>query len=503
MASFFERLNESIKAFRDKGDKPTTENEWGEGIENMISGYGVTGLQSFNTFYNSAINKQHNNEVKKIHFYREMAQQIEVGDVVEDAVNESTQEDMEGNVLTIEFKDENLKRNDNISKVLRDEFNTFFYDTLNIKDKLEDMYTTYYIDGRLYYERIIDTKNPKRGIINIRKLPTDSMDFNYDIKSGTVTNYFQYMKGAPSLTSGKVKKGEEDMIPFEPEQVGYIDYGQYGGNKKIVFGFLEKARVPYNQLKLLETSVIIYRIVRAPERLVFKIDTGAMPRDRAMKFVESVKQKYIKKQTYNPTSGRLSNEPNVLSILENFFIPTSGDGRGSEIDTVGGTGTQGFTELDDVYYFARKLYRALKYPVSRIDAQQERRSADILFGGSTVGEVTRDEVKWSKFLNRQQNKFCNEFRDLFLLHLEFKDMIKEFELSKKSFEVKMTPPSHYKEQMDQNILTARYDNYQSFSGNEEFSKSYLMKHYLNWTEDQITDNANGLVRDKELGLLAD
>lgn len=187
------------------------------------------------------------------------------------------------------------------------------------------------------------------------------------------------------------------------------------------------------------------------------------------------------------------------SLLENFYLPQSADGRGSDVTSIGGN-SAGFTELQDLYFFQDKLYRALKYPMSRIKASQEGRHADVVFGGQSVGEITRDEIKWAKFLERQQNKFTTELEDLFLLHLEFKGLKKEYELKKGSIKVYMNPPSHYKEDMEQRFHQARYDSYSAMADREEFSRYYLMKKFLKFSDEEIQSNKDGMAKDKELGL---
>jgi len=502
MATWFERLfpkvkvdrvDESMKQFVGKGDEPTVAElnaTRGEGVEDylMISGYGSMGYGSLNSFYNRYINKVFESEVMKIMEYRKMADYPEIGDVIEDAVNESTLTNDENKVFRLEIYDKNLLKSKNVIKNLYKEFDELFYRRIEIDKIIDDMMRTYYIDGRVYYERIIDKNRPGKGIMAIKKLPSETMDYAYDPRDGHIINYYQYL--APN-TKRPLNRAEAEKDPriiiFEPEQIGLIHYGVYGKTKAEIYGYLEKARVPYNQLKLLETSVIIYRIVRAPERFVFKIDTGNMPKDKAMKFVEKIKTKFIKKQTYDPQSGALTHEPEVLSILENFFLPQSADGRGSSIETVGGNAA-GFTELNDVYYFARKLYRALKYPASRVTAGQEKREAEIVVGGSHTGEISRDEVKWAKFLEKHQMRFADELRDLFMLHLDFKGLVKSYGLTKDMIFIKMVPPSHYKESLEQGFIEVRHNNYNALANNQEFSKYFLMKKYLDWTDEEIEEN---------------
>lgn len=501
-----DQLEEAISAFANKGKSGVSDAllraTQGEGIEDLAlaDAYGSTSLGSFNLFYNKYINKAYANEVAKIEEYRRMSKMPEVADVIEDAVNESTQEQEEDRkVLKLEILDKDIKKNKNMTDNLNKEFEELFFDRIDIDDKIYELFRTFLIDGRVYYERIVQANKPKEGIMNIKKLPTLTMDFDYDRKTGKTLNYYQYLSTRSKMPiSREEAEKDEKVIVFEPEQIGLVTSGVYGINRKDVIGYLDNARIPYNQLNLLETSLVIYRIVRAPERYVFKIDTGNMPKDKALKFVEKIKTKFYKKQTYNPETGRLTQEPNVMSILENFWLPQSADGRGSDVDTVGGN-PAGFAELDDIYYFARKLYRALKYPMSRVTAQQEKREAEVLFGGTSVGEISRDEIKWSKFLERQQIQFCREFRDLFLLHLEFKGMKMEYELTKSKLNIVMQSPSHYREQMEQNFLAQRFDNYNSLAGNEEMSKYYLMGKYLKWDETEIKDNADGLKKDVKLG----
>jgi len=192
----------------------------------------------------------------------------------------------------------------------------------------------------------------------------------------------------------------------------------------------------------------------------------------------------------------MSNNPEIFSLLENYFLPQSGDGRGSQVDSIGGNAA-GFAELDDIYYFGRKLYRALKYPMSRVTASQERQESNVIFGGTTFGEIQRDEVKWSKFLERNQTRICNDLLKLFLLHLEFQGLKKEYELDKSKLAIVMTPPNNYKDQLNQQILQARMNNYSSLSNNSEFSKTFLMKEFLKWDDEMIKMNSEGFDDDKK------
>lgn len=505
-------VTEEIKAFEKKGDSAISdkalEKRQGEGVTGLellqAEGYGKN-LKSFNNFYRRHINVQWENERHRILSYREMAENPEISDVIEDAIIESTQENQDGEVISLEITDSEIESNQNIVENLQDEFTHLFYNRLNIRNEIWDIVRNYFIDGRVYIERIIHEGKAKNGLVNWKILPSPTMDFLYEPKTGKITYFLQYLKPNPKRYDDiEEAKKDPDVIVFYPEQITMIDYGIYGPTRNIIIGYLEKAKQPFNQLKLLETSVIIYRIIRAPERLVFKIDTGNMPRDKALKFAEKVKQKFSKRQSFSTNKGTLDQEPEIFSMLENYFLPQSADGRGSQIESIGGN-PAGFAELDDIYYFAKKLYRALKYPMSRVTNKIENREGDTLFGGlqSAGATISRDEIKWSKFLERQQNKFTDALLDIFLLHLEFKGLKNEYNLNKDKLNITMNAPNQYKEQMIQNELDVRWGNYSNFSGNKEFSKYWLMKELLELDDEQIEANAEGFKKDKELGFIDD
>ncbi len=624
------RLNEATKSFKTKL-KPSKKSE-GEGFTDikLSSQSLIDSLSSFNLFYDNYINKSHKNEIEKLKNYRNMAAAPEILDVIEDAAIEASQEDQDGEVLHLELVDEQLKNNENKVKTLKDEFYELFYNRLKIQNEMWNIFYNYFVDGKVYQERV--GKN-KVGITDIKMLPADTMDFKLN-QNGKIEFFVQYLTQKTKLPA-TFEEGEKDdnVIVFYPSQISYVNFGMFGQNRKDVLGFLEKCKQPYNQLKLLETAVVIYRIIRAPERFVFSIDTGNMPREKAMAYVEKMKTKYQKKLSYDPDSGSLGNQPDVLcirqnteiklldgrclplkevikeynegkenwvysinqdtyeiepgkivnakitrknenlvkvylddgsyhdvtydhkfvmrdgsekradnlkehdslmplytkldsikvtkieflkekddtgcitieenhnfaisyngkptvfiknSVLENFWLPQSADGRGSQVNTVGGD-PSGFAEMDDIFYFQKKLFKSLKYPLSRVVKAQENQQGDVLFANGRTEEITRDEISWARFLERQQNRFCFDFKELFLLHLEFKGIKKEYKLNRSSFNIHMTAPNQYKDQINQLLLETRMDNYQNLANNPEFPKSWLQNKYLKMDVEEIEE----------------
>lgn len=505
MFNFFknkEVLSESTKSFRNKGKSGVSEkyieNTKGEGFDNILDiGYGKDSVSSFNSFYNNYINTSFTNKRNKLVNYRIMADMPEISSVIEDICIESTQEDIEGKILSLEVLDTEISENSNIMTNLNEQFDELFHKNIKINESIIDYVRTYYIDAELYLEKVINKAKPSLGIIKLKKLPTETVDYKINHKTGEIEAYFQYKKSnIKEPASIEEAEKNEDIIVFYPEQISYINYGIFAGSKKNVIGYLEKAKQPFNQLKLIETSIVIYRIVRSPERLVFTIDTGAMPRDKSLKFVEKIKRKLTQKVEFDSQTGTLKNQPNITSLIENYFLPQSSDGRGSSISSVGGN-PSGFAELDDLYYFARKLYIALKYPMSRVINSEERRPNDTLFMNNNTSEITIDEIRWAKFLERHQQKFCQLFTELFIVHLEFKGLKKEYNIDINNINIVMTPPNDYKEQMNQTALETRMNNYTNLSNNTEFSKTFLMKEYLKWDDEMIKMNSEGFKDDKK------
>ena len=319
------QVNEAIKSFK---SKVTSEKTRGEGYEDIyaIQGYGNVGVSSLNLFHKNYIDTERSNEIERIQDYRKMASMPEIADVIEDAAIESTQEDTEGRVMELEIADEDLSKKEQITKTLREEFDELFYNRIDINNKMFTFMREYLIDGRAYFENVINKGKASNGIIDIKKLPSETMDYLFD-KEGNVAAYLQYLSN-DVVPPKSMEDAEEDenIVVFYPSQITMIDTGEYGKSKKQVIGYLEKARQPYNQLKLLETAIVIYRIVRAPERLVFRIDTGNMPRNKSMEYVEKIKRKMNQKQVYDPNSGTINNTSSVMCIRKDTEIPLL-DGR--------------------------------------------------------------------------------------------------------------------------------------------------------------------------------
>jgi len=633
-----ESINEAQKPFKKMEVKGK---EHGEGYEN-VSGFGQTGLSSFNLFYDKYINQQLVTEKAKLTEYRKMAEMPEIGDVLENAAIEGTQYNDKGKTLHLVIRDQELLKNENLVKNIEESFETLFYDRIMINNHIQDWFKSFMIDGKIYFENVINKSKSSAGVLNIKKLPTETIDLDMNIENGKVSRFYQFLTENAKKPDNVDDMEGEDVIIFYPSQITYIDSGQYGINKKDVIGYLHKCKQPFNQLKLLETSVVIYRLIRSPERLVFSIDTGSMPKDKSMKYVEKIKQKFTKKEVYDPDTGKMNNGTDVNSIIENYFlaqclrldtkiplfntygrpktlkeliddfdngiknvvysvdqqtgefiggevewagitrknanlirvdfdngrflectpdhkivlldgseveaqnltekdtlvsfswggsakitkiekltfkedtgcltikdpgnnhnfaissgvfVKNSADGRGSSIESIGGN-PSGFAELDDIYYFRNKLYLSLKYPTSRVDAMNEKQNNSVVYGTDS-GNIARDEVRWAKIVQYYQNRMCEKFLDLFMLHLKFTGLKKELDIKQNQIQIEMFPPNNYLEEMQQTILQQKFENYSTLANNDEFAKTYLMRKYLGMDNDDLDLLKEGFEDDKK------
>src|SRR6056297_1375514 len=478
-----EIIDESLKQFKNKQKSSKVQ---GEGYEDIhsVQGFGNVGTGSFNLFYEKNINKDLKNNKTKLSEYRKMYDMPEIANVVEDAATEASQQDLDGNILQLELVDDTINKNENINKNLQEEFDKLFKERIEISKNIEDWLISLLVDGKIYIENIINKSRPSLGILGVKKLPAETMDYDIDAVSGKITNFYQFLvDNAKKPSTPEEAETSDKVVTFYPSQITFVNSGVYGNNKKDILGYLHKCRQPFNQLRLLETSVVIYRLIRSPERLVFKIDTGNMPKDKSMKYVEQIKNKFTKKQIYDPNTGSLTNSVDVTSILENFFVAQSSDGRGSDITSIGGN-PSGFAELDDIHYFQKKLYMSLKYPMSRVVSMHEIRNGEIVFGGNQ-DEIARDEIKWAKFLEKYQNRLYSKLLDLFVLHLKFIGYVKQYDLDVSKLRITMTPPNNYIDKINQSKLQTKFDNYQNLSNNEEFPKSFLMRRYLDFEDEDF------------------
>ena len=364
--------------------------------------------------------------------YREMAIHPECDGAIEDVVNEAIVSDLYDSPIEIELS--NLNASDKLKKAIREEFK-YLKEILDFDKKSHEIFRNWYIDGRLYYLKVIDTKNPQEGIKELRYI--DPMKMRYirqekkkdkqdyiNLRAGTddtkilspeLEEYFVYTP-TPNFPTGMISSGsgQKGAVKIAKDSITYCSSGLVDRNKGTVLSYLHKAIKALNQLRMIEDSLVIYRLSRAPERRIFYIDVGNLPKVKAEQYLKEVMSRYRNKLVYDASTGEVRDDKKFMSMMEDFWLPRREGGRGTEITTL--PGGQNLGELADIEYFQKKLYRALGVPESRIASD----------GGFNLGrssEILRDELKFAKFVGRLRKRFANMFNDMLRTQLILKNIV--------------------------------------------------------------------------------
>jgi len=361
--------------------------------------------------------------------YREMALHPECDGAIEDVVNEAIVSDLYDSPVEIELS--NLNASDKLKQAIRSEFK-YIKELLDFDRKSHEIFRNWYIDGRLFYLKVIDVNKPQEGIKDLRYIDPMKMRFVRQEKKANKNNIFannndndikalqpeieEYFMYSPSpqyptsLSGANAKK----QIKIAKDSVTYCSSGLIDRNKGSVLSYLHKAIKALNQLRMIEDSLVIYRLSRAPERRIFYIDVGNLPKVKAEQYLRDVMMRYRNKLVYDASTGEVRDDKKFMSMLEDFWLPRREGGRGTEITTL--PGGQNLGELADIEYFQKKLYRALGVPESRIAAD----------GGFNLGrssEILRDELKFAKFVGRLRKRFANMFTDMLKTQLILKNIV--------------------------------------------------------------------------------
>src|SRR5210317_1002189 len=441
-------------------------------------------------------------EADLIRRYREIALHPECDMAIEDIVNEAivaneTKDSVRLNLDTLPYSKE-------IRRKIEDEFDEVLK-LLTFSTKGHDIFRRWYVDGRIYYQKIIDRNSPKKGITELKyidprkikkirevrkKRPEGAGPNMLTVVDEFVEYYLFNEKGVSGTTSGTGIKIAPDTIAFCPS--GLIDQ-----NKNMVLSYLHKAIKPVNQLRMIEDAAVIYRIARAPERRIFKIDVGNLPKVKAEQYLRDVMARYRNKLVYDANTGEVRDDRNYMSMLEDFWLPSREGGRGTDISTLPGGANLG--EITDIEYFQKKLYRSLNVPVSRLEA-----STGFNLGRST--EITRDELKFTKFVQRLRKKFTELFSDLLRTQLVLKGIIAEEEWHTIRDYVKydFLQDGHFAELKQAEMMRERIqlaNEVRDFIG-KFYSVQYVRKNILRQSDKEIEDIDNQIKKEIDDGIIS-
>jgi hypothetical protein len=483
-----------------------------DGSENFAS-------SGFFGSYNLDIEGLYKNETDLIRRYRQMALYPECDSAIEDIVNEAIVSDTNDTPVHIELS--NLNASDKIKNIIREEFR-YILELLDFDKKSHEIFRNWYIDGRLYYNKVIDLKNPKEGIQELRYIDASKIRYVRKLKkqgkdsvqaardeystSNNLTynfpdieEYFMYTPDSGMNTMGSGYGGNPQKgIKMTRDSVTYCTSGLVDRNKGLTLSWLHKAIKPLNQLMMIEDSLVIYRLSRAPERRIFYIDVGNLPKIKAEQYLRDVMMRYRNKMVYDANTGEIRDDKKFMSMMEDFWLPRREGGRGTEITTL--PGGQNLGEITDINYFQRKLYRSLNVPETRIDGE----------GGFSLGrssEILRDEIKFSKFVGRMRKRFSSMFNDMLRTQLLLKNVVtpEDWEYMVDHIQYDFLYDNHFAELKNAELTTERLNLAQlaePYVG-KYYSQDYIRRNILRQTDEEIIEQDTLIEKEIENGVIPD
>ena len=435
--------------------------------------------------------------------YREMALHPEADSAIEDIVNEALVSD--SNDQPVQINLDHLNASDGIKKKVRENFK-FVLDLLDFDKKAHEIYRNWYVDGRLFYHKVIDLKNPEAGLQELRYI--DAMKIRYvrqekkkkgdQFTRGAITGlntgnpeeyefpeleeYYVYTPKQTYPTNTTAGGGGKGSIKIASDAITYCTSGLVDRNKGSTLSYLHKAIKSLNQLRMIEDSLVIYRLSRAPERRIFYIDVGNLPKVKAEQYLRDVMMRYRNKLVYNADTGEIRDDKKYMSMLEDFWLPRREGGRGTEISTL--PGGQNLGEITDIEYFKKKLYRSLNVPTSRMDGE----------GGFNLGrssEILRDEVKFSKFVGRLRKRFSRMFNDMLRTQLLLTNVItpEDWEVMSEHIQYDFLYDNHFTELKETELLNERLASLATVEPyiGKYYSNDWVRRNVLRQTDEEIRE----------------
>jgi len=445
------------------------------------------------------------NELELITRYREMANHPELESAIDDIINEAITHEDSGEVVTLNH--DNLKQPESIKRKITEEFNNI-KSLLNFSNLADDLFKRWYIDGRIYYHVIVNDKNPKEGIQELRYVDprkirkVREISKEKDPKTGamiinSMAEYYVY--NDRGTTTQTFTAGVNQGVRIAPDSIINVNSGLMDAKNTFVISYLHKAIKPLNQLRMIEDAVVIYRLSRAPERRVFYIDVGNLPKGKAEQYLRDIMIKYKNKMVYDANTGELRDDRKHLSMLEDFWLPRREGGKGTEITTLPGGTNLG--QIEDVDYFKKKLLQSLNVPYSRLDDAAGGGLASL--GRST--EITRDELKFAKFINRLRNKFSQIFDHALSVQLSLKGICtrEEWEEFREHIFYDYKKDNNFTELREAELFRERVQTLQLMDPyvGKYFSQTWVKKNILRMSEEEIETMDREIEEDGSLEMM--
>ena len=440
------------------------------------------------------------NDIDLIKRYREIAQHPECDMAIEDIINETIVSDERDASVSVSL--DKLAVSDAIKGKMRDEFDEVLR-LLNFDEKGHDIFRRWYVDGRIYFHKVIDPKSPRKGLTEIRYIDPrkikkvrevakkrDNKGKGVEVMETTAEWFVYNEKG---ISPGNSNAG----LKIAADSITYVTSGVIDQTKNMVMGHLHKAIKPTNQLRMIEDAVVIYRIVRAPERRIFYVDVGNLPKVKAESYLRDVMARYRNKLVYDASTGEIRDDRKHMSMLEDFWLPRREGAKGTEVSTL--AGGQNLGEISDVQYFQKKLYKALNVPISRMESESG-------FNLGKAAEITRDEVKFTKFVQRLRKRFTSVFNDILKTQLVLKGIIviEDWAKIKEHIQYSFLKDGYFAELKHAELLRERVALANEISPyvGKYYSIEYVRKNVLRQSDEDIIDIDNQIADEIKKGIIA-
>ena len=432
-------------------------------------------------------------KVRRVMEYRKMAGYAELADCIEEIADEAIVKDENGDIVKLFVKGNHDKV---VVDLILEEWNTFITN-YDLENKGWEYIRQFLIEGELYFENVISETRPDYGILGVVRVPTELINAIYDNLQNQLIKGYLLRKPVMNPKKTVTNQAQEELIVLDKNQVTYVHSGLWNEDRTIRLPFIENSRRAYKQLSLVEDSIIIYRLVRAPERLVFKVDVGNMSTPNAEAYIKKLMQQYWTKKNFDSSKGNIGNVYDPQSMLDAYWFTKRGQSEGTTVETL--PGGQNLGQLDDLMYFMKKLYKSLKVPTTRLDP------ADPFKDGT---EITREELRFARFIIRIQNQFAQGLKQSFITHLQLrekhsndkdsKSIWEKYKLREHHINIVFNPPSYFATMREQQIFDLKSNNFAKLTAAELISNSFAQKYYLGLTEKQMGENREWLRKDAAL-----
>lgn len=449
-------------------------------LANEYNNSNVASIERDNTLSRVLYANIQQDKTARLRDYRTIAAFSEVADALDEICDEFINADDKGHIVNLSFR--NVKIDEPSQKLLDEEFQklvTYF----DFDNRGWTYVRQFLIEGELFFENIIHKDYPKEGVLGVINLPGDLIDPIYNNIQNMMIKGFLYKK--PIFDSKNPQKVEKfDFIPMSENQIVYINSGIYNDGKTFVLPILENARRSYRQLSLIEDAIVIYRLVRAPERLVFNVDVGNMAPPKAEAYLKRLIQQYWSSKTFDVDQNDVVNKFNPQSMLDAFWFAKRQGSEGTNVTQLPGGANLG--ELADLMYFIKKLYRSLKVPATRLDPQ------DAFKDGA---EILREELKFARFIIRMQQRFAASLKRCFITHLKLKGIWDELSLTEPNVFIEFNVPTNFYDLRENQKMELKVTNFNNLSQNESVSKTFCQKKYLGWSDTEVLANREYMRKD--------